>query len=119
MKLLIALIFVCAVTGAVATPRTFEWNANAPEELVLKYCLYEQLGPGWTKIGETTGTTLVHDIAPGPHVYTVTAVNLGGESERGAPLTWTEPAPVTPPTGLRVAIQITASLTVGPAPAQP
>jgi hypothetical protein len=62
------------------------WPANPVEQLVTSYKVWEGfLTPGNpTLVGTTSETSLELDVAPGRYAWSVSAVNLAGESGRSA-----------------------------------
>lgn len=114
---LLAVLFIISLSlvASHASDITLSWNANAPDEMITSYRLYEQIGTGWTKIAETplpsesVPTTLtLPNVTNAKHVYAVAAVNAVSEGPKSD--TATVSARATIVRGLRVTT-VTASVT--------
>jgi hypothetical protein len=105
-------ILVATILTACAADVTLEWDANPPEQLVVEYRLYEQVGTNYTMVATSAGTSAtLSGVSYGPHTWVLTAVNSAAlESERSLPASTIISAPLTPPQGLRVSVVVTVEL---------
>ena len=101
LTLLALLLFA---VSAHASTVTLAWDPNPAAEQVTGYSVYQDGVKVWS--GPAT-TATVANVAPGPHSFTATAVNLWGESPQSLPAT-TPPGPSAPK---GVAITVTVTVT--------
>lgn len=72
---------LCLILLAHASDVTLEWDANAPEDQVEYYTVYEKVADTWTPIVVVnSGTFVPMTVTPTAHTYAVTASNLWAES---------------------------------------
>ena len=112
MKILLTLLFATAAFAAEAQTATLNlaWDHAGP--LAREFKVYQETAPGvWTLVKTVTEptpgagapkTTTLTSVTPGVYTYRVTAANIWGESAPSN--TTTTPAPVNPPTNVRVTI---------------
>ena len=109
-QLLASLVIIFTAFTSQAATVSLAWDANPPSEQITQYTLYELIGATWTKLQDIpspTTTVVLPSVAPGVHIYAVTASNIFGESERSNEVA--TPDVSTPPQNLRT---ITITLTV-------
>ena len=86
---------------AVALNLTLVWDANAPEEQIEFYSIYEETSPGeWVKIGETVDGAQTSFVVAFPEkvkrTFAVSATNLYGESLLSVPVSTPSGQPSAP-----------------------
>ncbi len=114
-QLLILGITLLATAGFIrfAMAASLAWDPNPPTDNVTAYKVWEHVGTNYVLIATTgpspspTGSPIQYSyplpspVPQGtPRIFTVSAVNLGGESAKGSPeAQWTPtPTPTPPPT---------------------
>ena len=102
MKRWLSAILLAMPVMAQGADVTVTWDANPAAENVTEYVVYVDDAEA-----SRTGATLAAvDVAPGAHVFEVSAVNQWGESARSDPVS-TPPASSAP-----VSVSVTVSVTV-------
>jgi predicted phage tail protein len=107
-KILISIAALFAAFNAVAQAAniTVAWDANPAAESVIKYTVYQAIGPtgSFVKVSDTTSTTLlIPNLTPGLYRFQVTASSVWGESAPSN-IVQTPVTPATAPKNLRIVI---------------
>jgi hypothetical protein len=111
----ISLALALFTLPALAADHIITWSPNPPEQNILSYTLWEQLGASWTVITTVqTNTIALIGVTPGWHVYSLSSSNALGASQRSATNSAFVPIFATPPTNiiinLRASIQSSPSV---------
>lgn len=90
-SILFALLVLCCANVAHALDLTLVWDANAPDEQIEFYTVYEETAPGeWVKIGQTADGLQTSYVIVFPEkikrTFAITATNVFGESLLSAPV---------------------------------
>lgn len=127
MKQLFIILFIscilCGLTFGQTVTVNLQWDANAPEEGVKGYKVYQKVitpapptfpnAPDaitWNLVGQTlTPVTniIIKNVSPGTQVFTVTAFNDVGESGRSEPVVTNY---LNSPKGLKATVTLTVEV---------
>ena len=108
----LALLGVLLLQGSPTGTLAFAWDANAPNESITHYTLWEEIGGQYVEVIDIPGnetTVEISGIPPGVHVYALTADNIWGTSPYSNQET-TAPAP-SAPGGVTISISIQIQVT--------
>jgi predicted phage tail protein len=109
-KILVSIAALCVGlsfnAAAQAANITLAWDANLAAENIIKYTVYQAVGPtgSFVKVSDTTSTTLlIPNLTPGLYRFQVTASNVWAESAPSN-IVQTPVTPATAPKNLRIVI---------------
>ena len=100
-SIIIAALLLFCTHLAHALNLTLVWDANAPDEQIEFYTVYEETAPGeWVKIGQTADAAQTSYVVVFPEkikrTFAITATNVFGESLLSAPVSTPSGQPSVP-----------------------
>jgi hypothetical protein len=89
MKNIIALALLLSCFCVQAADHIINWAFNPTDQLIMGYCVYEQIGGVWQRRADVPGsinTVTLSSVTPGTHTYALQATNSISISPLGPPV---------------------------------